>query len=55
MLNLSRIKYYLYYYRYNILVPSIIGGIILLDYLKLKKKRALALRQAESAEKKHLS
>lgn len=47
MITASKIKYYLYFYRYNIFVPGTIGGIVLADYLNLKKKRALAIRRAE--------
>lgn len=47
MFNVSRLKYYLFYYRYNILVPSVIGGIIINDYLNLKEKRRRAVLKAE--------
>lgn len=41
MLSLSQIKYYIHFYRYNIFIPGGIGGIVLYDYLKLKKRRKL--------------
>lgn len=46
MINLSKLRYYLYYYRYNILIPTTVGGIVLYDYLNLKKKRRLAEAKA---------
>jgi hypothetical protein len=52
MISISKLKYYLYFYRYNILVPGTIGGIILADYLHLKKKRLLAVEKARRLEGK---
>lgn len=52
MVNASQIKYYLYYYRYNIAFPGIIGGIVLYDYLYLKRKKEIALRKAKRLEEK---
>jgi len=46
MWSLSKIKYYLFFYRYNILFPSVVGGIIFLDWSNLRKKRKLAVEQA---------
>lgn len=52
MLSISQIKYYLYFYRYNIIVPGTVGGLVLYDYLNLKKKREIALKKAKRAEEK---
>lgn len=52
MINVSQIKYYLYYYRYNIAFPGIIGGLVLFDYLHLKKKREIAVKKAKRLEEK---
>lgn len=52
MINLSKVKYYLYFYRYNILVPSIVGGIILADIYNNRRKRELALAEARRKEAK---
>lgn len=52
MINVSKIKYYLYFYRYNIIFPGTIGGLVLYDYLNLRKKREIAVRKAKRAEEK---
>lgn len=53
MINLSKVKYFLYYYRYNILFPGVIGGVILYDISNNKKKRErlLAEKRREAASK----
>lgn len=52
MINASQIKYYLYFYRYNIIFPGTIGGLILYDYFNLREKREIAVRKAKRAEEK---
>lgn len=54
MINLSKVKYFLFYYRYNIIVPSIVGGLVLYDYLNLKEKRRIKLARAERKAKEAL-
>lgn len=57
MLSLSKIKYFLFYYRYNIIIPGSLGSLIVYDYLNLKEKRRVkvihAQRDAERALKKN--
>lgn len=52
MVNINKIKNFVYYYRYNILFPGTIGGLILYDYLNLKKKRRLVEEQAQRKAQK---
>lgn len=46
LMMLSKIKYYLYFYRYNIIIPSTVFGIIGWDYFALKKKKEKKLKYA---------
>lgn len=47
MSTAGKIKDFLFFYRYNIIIPSTIGFFILYDYLKLKERRRLSELQAE--------
>lgn len=47
MVNIGRLKNRLFYYRYNILWPTLVGSIIFVDYFNLKRKRRAAVAQEE--------